>query len=277
MSKICRRLVLSFLIGFAAALPATAYGKTKITYFILAGTMEPLMIMSPEDPMAGGFFTAIIKRVFKDSPYAVIPKVMPWKRMIKEFAKTDNWLMHGIPAFFEPDIPFRLSKVAVFPFNHIAITLRERHFNIGSVQDLFGKTVILVENYHYPGLDKFLDKPLVGTGKGRVLSVRSFKPVGQMRMLVHRRGDVAIGFQPRLLYNMKKAGVTLDQVNFQDVSGIIPTQQMYIAFSPKLPPAFSGFLNERLSNMKSDGTIAKILQKYYAPIGLPKYLIFHYT
>ena len=86
---------------------------------------------------------------------------------------------------------------------------------------------------------------------------------GQMRMLVHRRGDVAIGFQPRLLYNMKKAGVTLDQVNFQDVSGIIPTQQMYIAFSPKLPPAFSGFLNERLSNMKSDGTIAKILQKYF--------------
>ncbi|MGI9386876.1 MAG: substrate-binding periplasmic protein [Methyloligellaceae bacterium] len=258
-------------ICVAAASQGHAASKTEIKYFILAGTMEPLMIMEPGNPMAGGMFTEIVKRVFQDSPYVVEPMVMPWQRMTVELKKRKDWIMHGIPAFFEPDIPYRLSNIPVFPFNHIAVTLRDKPLKIRTAQDLFDRTVILVENYHYPGLDLHLDKPLIGKGGGKIKSIRAFKPQGTLRMLKHRRGDAVIGFQPRLLYHLQAADLKFDDVRFQDASAIVPTQPMYIAFSPKLPGSFEMFVNERLEALRSRGEITEILERYYGPIGVPRF------
>lgn len=259
-------------IGCIVALWANTQARAEDTvkYFILAGTMEPLMIMTPGDPMAGGLFTDILKRVFDNSPYTLEPMVMPWQRMTGELVARDDWLMHGIPAFFEPDIPYRLSSVPVFPFNHVAVTLRGTDLTVRVPADLFGRTVILVENYHYPGLDPYLDNPLVGTGSGEVASVRAFKPDGTLRMLKHGRGDVVIGFQPRLVYNLAAAGLSVDDVRFQDASGIVPTQSMHVAYSPNLPLAFETFLNGRLAEMHANGELAEIVTPYYGPMGLPQ-------
>lgn len=246
------------------------HSKEPIKYFILAGTMEPLMILRPGDPMAGGMFTEIVKKVFDGSPYDVQALVMPWKRMTGELRRRGDWIMHGIPAFFEPDIPYKLSKVPVFPFNHVAVTLNQKNFKIRDVRDLTGRTVILVENYHYPGLDAHLDKPLVGTSAGVIRSVRAFKPAGTLKMLKHKRGDVVIGFQPRLLYNLKSAGLSAADVRFQDASGIVPTQQMFVAYSPRLPTAFGQFVNRRLRQLTDNGEIGEILDRYYAPVGVPR-------
>jgi hypothetical protein len=252
-------------LGFAHAdTPAS------VKYFILTGTMEPLMILAPGDPMAGGMFTDIVKTVFDGSPYTVEPMVMPWQRMTAELRQRDDWIMHGIPAFFEPDIPYRLSEVPVFPFNHIAVTLRDSSFAIDRVEDLFGHSVILVENYHYPGLDPYLDDPLVGDSNGEIQAVRAFKPDGTLKMLAHRRGDVVIGFQPRILYHMAAAGLTLDDVVIQDVSHIIPTQPMFVAYSPGFPAEFGEFLNSRLAAMRDSGALMTILDRYYGPIGVPR-------
>ena len=250
----------------ARAAPA----DSSIKYFILAGTMEPLMIMTPDDPMAGGMFTEIIKEVFAGSSYTVEPMVMPWQRMTRELKRRKDWIMHGIPAFFEPDIPYRLSKLPVFPFNHIAISLREPALEINRVEDLFDQTVILVENYHYPGLDKHLDQPLVGEGSGKVRSVRAFKPGGTLKMLKHRRGDAVIGFQPRLLYHMNAAGLSDTDVHFHDASAIVPTQQMHVAYSPGLPAEFAEFLDARLAELQANGTLTQIKSKYYGPLGIPE-------
>jgi len=272
MSKILVRSVLIVLLSAALHTgfgPRPAGAASSIKYFILAGTMEPLMIMKPGDPMAGGMFTEIIKQVFEGSAYTVEPMVMPWQRMTTELKHRPDWIMHGIPAFFEPDIPYRLSKNPVFPFNHIAISRRNSALEIDKVEDLFGHTVILVENYHYPGLDAHLDHPLVGKGNGKISSVRAFKPGGTLRMLKHRRGDVVIGFQPRLLYHLEGAGLSVADVDFHDVSAIVPTQQMHVAYSPGLPPEFSDFLNARLAQMQADGTLTRIKEKYYDPLGVP--------
>lgn len=228
------------------------------------------MIMKPGDPMAGGMFTEIVKEVFDDSVYTVEPMVMPWQRMKTELKQRQDWIMHGVPAFFEPDISYRLSATSAFPFNHIAISLRDPVMKINTVQDLFGRTVILVENYHYPGLDAYLDHPLVGEGSGDISSVRAFKPGGTLKMLSHRRGDAVIGFQPRLLYHLKAAGLAATDVRFHDVSAIIPTQQMHVAYSPGLPREFSDFLNARLSEMQANGTLAQIREKYYGTLGVPE-------
>ena len=148
--------------------------------------------------------------------------------------------------------------------------MSERSQNWPFVEDLFGRSVILVENYHYPGLDPYLGDPLVGESSGEIHAVRAFKPGGTLKMLKHHRGDVVIGFQPRILYHMAAAGLTLDDVVIQDVSNIIPTQPMFVAYSPGFPAEFGQFLNSRLAAMRDSGELMAILDRYYGSIGVPQ-------
>lgn len=251
--------------GLGLVIAASSLAEPPVKYFILAGTMEPLMILEPDDPMAGGMFTEIVEQIFHGSPYRLEPEVMPWRRMEVELRQRDDWIMHGVPAFFEPDIPYELTQTPVFPFNHIAVSMKSKALDVRAAEDLFGKTVILVENYHYPGLDQHLDQPVAGSGDGRIKSVRAFKPDETLKMLRYGRGDVVIGFEPRLLYHLAAAGLTYDDIEIHDASIIIETEPMFVAYSPDHPDDFKTFLNDRLSEMAANGALETITRKYYAP------------
>ena len=73
----------------------SASAQTSVSYFVLAQTVEPLMIVRDGDPMAGGLFTDILKKVFENSEYVIEPTVMPWQRMKEEFKRSDNWVTYG--------------------------------------------------------------------------------------------------------------------------------------------------------------------------------------
>lgn len=256
----------TFLVLSGLLCPGSALAeKQRVSYFILAQTVEPLMIVRDGDPMAGGLFTEIVEQVFENSEYLVTPMVMPWLRMTEELKGRDDWVMHGIPAFFEPDIPYQLSDIPVFPFKHVAVTLKDNNFPVTKPSDIFGKTVILVENFHYTGLDGYLTNPVAGTGSGDVVSVRAFNPEGTLQMLRHKRGDLVIGWRARLIYNLPAAGLGIDDVNFQDASGIVPTIHMHFAFSPRWSEAFKQHVNARLKAMQADGTLARIFARYNGP------------
>ena len=242
--------------------------KQRVSYFILAQTVEPLMIVRDGDPMAGGLFTEIVKKVFADSNYSVTPMIMPWQRMREELKRRDDWVIHGFPSGFESDIPFQLSDIPVFPFKHVAVTLKSDDFSVAKPEDIFGKTVILVENFHYTGLDTYLANPVAGIGSGDIVSVRAFSPEGTLQMLRHKRGDLVIGWRERLLYNLPAAGLSIDEVRVQDASGIVPTIHMHFAFSPRWSDAFKQHVNTRLKTMQADGTLARIFAKYSGPKNL---------
>jgi hypothetical protein len=240
----------------------SASAQTPVSYFVLAQTVEPLMIVRNGDPMAGGLFTDILKKVFENSEYVIEPTVMPWQRMKEEFKRSDNWVTYGFREGFEDDIPFELSNTPIFPFNHVGATLAGSNVSTMKAEDLFGRTVILVENFHYPGLDSFLTNPTSGTGSGQIQSVRAFDTSGSLQMLKHRRGDAVFDWPLRLVHNLPKAGMKLDEIRFQDASAIIPTRDMYFAYSPNWSESFKQFVDDRLKSLKADGTLDVILRKY---------------
>ena len=166
-------LVVAWLTTFSSA----AVGQ-RLTYLILPDTSEPAIIMRPDDPMAGGMFTDIVKAVFEDTVYEVVPVVVPWERMRIEFQERTDWINYGIPGSYGSDLPYKFSTVPVFPFDHNAVTLLERDFDIKKTEDLFGRSVILVENFHYSGLDPHLTHPLDGVGT--VLDIRVAMSLGFM-------------------------------------------------------------------------------------------------
>ena len=54
----------------------------------------------------------------------------------------------------------------------------------------------------------------------------------------------------------------LDEIRFQDASGIIPTKDMYFAYSPNWSESFKQFVGDRLKSLKADGSLDVILQNY---------------
>ena len=250
----------SFCLLAFGSYPSTA--ETPVSYFVLAQTVEPLMIVRDGDPMAGGLFTDILKKVFENSEYVIEPTVMPWQRMKKELRRSNSWVTYGFREGFENDIPFELASIPIFPFDHVAATLADSELTVHQPGDLFGRTVILVENFHYPGLDKYLTNAAAGGGSGQVESVRAFDIKGTLEMLKHRRGDVVFDWGLRLIHNLPAANMERDEIRFQDASAIIPTRNMYFAYSPNWPDSFKQFVHQRLEHLKADGSLDTILQKY---------------
>ncbi|NKC02291.1 MAG: hypothetical protein GKR90_27845 [Pseudomonadales bacterium] len=221
------------------------------------------MITNPENPTAGGIITEIIGIIFEDSDYKLMPLAMPWKRMASEIRSRRNWVSFGFPGGFDPDMSVEFSKNPVLQFNHIAITLRSNDIKIESIEDVFGHTVILIENFHYPGLDPYLDSPIVGTGNGQINTVRSFSPLEALRMLQHQRGTIVFGYQARMLYNFSAAGLKQEDVRIQSASSIIPDRPLYISYSPYVVDEVKVLIDDRLEQISNDGRLAIIIDKYF--------------
>lgn len=261
-SHLARLVTLAWVFWSLTLVSFQSAAQTTVNYFVLAQTVEPLMIVRDGDPMAGGLFTDILKKVFEDSDYVIEPSVMPWQRMKEKFRQTDNWVTYGFREGFEADIPYELAEVPIFPFNHVAGTLADSELSITKPEDLFGHTVILVENFHYPGLDAYISDPAAGGGSGQILSIRAFDPGGTLQMLKHRRGDAVFDWHLRLVHNLPKADMKLDEIRFHDASAIIPTRDMYFAYSPNWSESFKIFVDRRLKTLKADGSLDAILREY---------------
>jgi hypothetical protein len=81
-------------------------------------------------------------------------------------------------------------------------------------------------------------------------------------MLQHRRGDAYIDWHLRVLYNLAGAGLALGDVRLQNASNIVPTQGIHLIYSDKLPVELVAHIDERLTRMHLDGTLANIIQRY---------------
>ena len=247
-----------------------ASAEKRIDYLILAETVEPIMIVHDRDPMAGGLMTDIVKRIFDGSDYVIEPKVLPWQRMKEEFRTSDNWIVHGFPASFDKSSQVELSEYPIFPFNHSAVTLKERGLLVRGLEDLHNQVLILVENFQYPVLDEYIlassDNPDANVGV-----IRAFSPGVSLNMLRHGRGDIVVDWQARIIYNLAAANLTIDDVEFHDATSIVPTENMHLAFSVRQSDEFRSFVNERIRALKESGELYELARKYYAPESPPDF------
>ena len=215
--------------------------------------------------------TEIVQLIFDDSDYVVEPMVLPWQRMITEFSNRDDWVVHGIPGSFGPDMPHDMSDLPIFPFNHTAVTLKESGISIRSLEDLMDRTLILVENFHYAGLDDYVASVASGEMDGNVGVIRAFTPTGSLEMLRHKRGDVVVDWQARIIYNLPKAGLAFEDVEFHDATEIVPTQNVHLAFSPRQSDDFRIFVNDRIKTLTESGQLLELVEKYYEPATPPDF------
>ncbi|MEH6518944.1 MAG: hypothetical protein V7742_19880 [Halioglobus sp.] len=247
-------------------------GKTqeRVTYLILAETVEPIMIVRDGNPMAGGIMTEIVELMFRDSDYLIEPLVLPWQRMEMEFKNRDDWILHGFPESFGPDVPLEMSKRPIFPFNHVAVTLKGSAPPVRTLGDLNNRNVILVENFQYPKLDDYLHSAASATVESNVGVVRAFTPAGSLRMLKHKRGDVVIDWEARIIYNLASAGLEFGDIEIHDATQIVPTRNIHLAFSSRQSDKFRNFVNTRIDELTQSGQLYELVDRYYQPASPPR-------
>jgi polar amino acid transport system substrate-binding protein len=262
--------MLLFAVFIAGSFPTTL-NAGKVTYLILAETVEPIMIVRDGDPMAGGIMTDIVKLIFENSEHTVEPLVLPWQRMKIEFSKRDDWITHGFPESFGSQISYDMSDLPAFPFNHSAVTLKDSGITISGLDDLVGQTLILVENFQYPLLDEFIEMAGNGRTDGSVGVLRAFSPKGTLEMLRHGRGDVVVDWQARIIYNLPAAGLEYEDLKFHDATNIVPTKNIHLIFSKHQPQEIRSLINQRIGQLTESGQLYQLVEEYYRPAHPPDY------
>ena len=249
--------------------PVTGEARERVTYLILAETVEPIMIVRDGNPMAGGIMTELVELMFKDSDYIIEPLVIPWQRMAAEFKNRDDWILHGFPESFGPDVPLEMSQRPIFPFNHVAVTLKDSGPPVKTLSDLDNRKVILVENFQYPKLDDYLHSAASATVESNVGVLRAFTPAGALRMLRHKRGDVVIDWEARIIYNLASAGLAFGDIEIHDATEIVPTRNIHLAFSSRQSDKFRNFVNTRIEELTQTGQLYELVDRYYKPASPP--------
>lgn len=252
-------LILAF--GSACSASSTA-AESRLTYLILADTVEPLMITTDSDPLAGGIVTDTLKTILEGTTYQLSALVVPWQRMTEEMIERKDWVMYGPPSRCAAERGCARSQMHIVEFEHVVVALSDSPLRVRSHEDLFGQRLLLVDNFHYPGLDRYLATPVDQPGSGDIEDIRAFTPEGALRMLRHRRGDAYIDWRLRVLHNLAGAGLARDDVRFSDATDIVPTQTIHFFFSNQLPAEFRNHVDEKLLQMHQDGSMKRIIERY---------------
>jgi len=259
MRSILTGLIFVLLWGHPSAFGAEAQ---TLKYLVLADTVEPLMLASEDQPMRGGIVTDVLLAVFAQSGHTIDPLIVPWQRAAAEQKARDNWIMYGMRSACDPGEGCAVSTEPIVDFDHVIVSLADVPLNVRAHHDLFGKRLILVENFHYPGLDRFLMTPVDTAGDGSIVDIRAFSPEGALRMLAHRRGEAFVDWDVRVLYNLEGAGLSRDEVHISDASSLVPKQKIHFFYSDKLPHAVRDLIDRKLSEMRANGDLQRIVAHY---------------
>jgi hypothetical protein len=209
--------------------------------------------------MAGGIVTEVMQQIFADTDYTVRPLVVPWQRLTEEMVERDDWITYGHRSRCAAERGCARSKDSILQFEHVVVTLADSPLTVRNHENLFGRNLLLVDNFHYPGLDQYLATPVDRPGSGDIRDIRAFTPEGALRMLRHRRGEAYIDWRLRVMYNLSGAGLAPGDVRLTDASNIVPTQGIHLIYSDKLPAELRSLIDERLAEMHRDGTLADII------------------
>jgi len=172
-----------------------------------------------------------------------------------EKGNIENWITFGSPNW--PGLQSaNLSKVPVFNVQHSLLTSTQQDFNINSASDLFGKTVILLHGFDYPGLEGYIEDKHI-----KAIKVKSYKSAFKV---VNRLKDKAgfVEMDIRIKYNLKKEELSVKDYNLHNFSKVIDNYDLHLAMSPQFNKTLQLHLESELSKLRKSGGLAEIIKAY---------------
>lgn len=229
----------------------------NINYVVIDNQAQPFQI-EENGTKHSGIVTDIVKEVFKNSDYQLSTRTLPFKRMITmmETQKYKNWVTFGSPAW--PGIQNEnLSNIPIYNVKNIML-IKKSAFKYKTEADLMGKTVILMDGFDYPGLDKLI-------AQGKIKEIRTKNHSSAFKIIERPSMSKFTGFielKARVLYNLRKSKRNEFDYQMIDVSHIANNYSIHLAFSKQIDKNIQQFIDNRLQVIKQSGKLDNIIKQY---------------
>jgi hypothetical protein len=250
--------ILFFLILFIGSSSVlsnpTRLDSKKINYVVIDDTAEPFQINRQNSSQKGlitEIFTTLLDEVYKDKTYNQVSA--PFLRALKIMREGHEfkWVSYGSPKWKKPQSAY-LSKEPLFKINHQLIT--RKGFKYKSIKDLFGKRVVLINGFAYPGLTKYIKNKKID-----VLIVNSH--ASALKALHIKRADAFPEIKIRAKYHMIQNKLNIKDFKFHHFSNYIKDYYFHMSFSKAMSPEIPKF-DKALVKIRNEKKIRKIISKY---------------
>ncbi|WDE07756.1 transporter substrate-binding domain-containing protein [Thalassomonas viridans] len=227
-----------------------------INYVVIDNQAKPFQI-EENSQNHSGIITDIINEIFKGSPYEVRFHTLPFNRMMKMLStgKIKNWITYGSPSWGGVQAE-HLSRLPVYHVEHKLVTNPSYAGEVKAVEDLFGKTLILLHGFDYPGLEPYL--------KAQTIKEIRVKNHDSAFRLLKRLSDKAgfVEMSLRIEYNLKMTKRDPGMFLQKNFSTVISDYDIHLAMDPDMEFAYDGYVNDRLAALTKDGTLKRIVDSY---------------
>lgn len=224
---------------------------TQINHLVIKDSAEPLQIY--EMSSASGIIVDFLTEALPGN-CSFNSQVYPFKRMIKLMTDKSikHWINYGAKEWGTIQVN-RASKTPLLFANNNLITNAPNKLN--SLKQLFGKTVILITGFNYPGLEKYLK-----SGKIKPFYVKNYNSA--VKALVKKRGVGFVGMDFRIKYTIKRLFLNKDHFILNNFSHVIPGSNIHLTYSKDFPSETKMFLDQKILEYKESGKLKKIIARY---------------
>lgn len=229
-----------------------ALGAVEVNYFISDKSTAPLQIPQSAGSSHPGIVTEVIE-LLKVPELDIQYRVLPFKRMLFNMKiSTQPWLSYGSDAWPSPQ-SISLSATPLLQVTHQLLTLSDTPYK--GIEDLYGKTIILIMGFDYPGLEPYIaDKKINAT---YVADHRA-----AIKSILSKRGVAFPEMSSRLQYHLGRLRVPQGEIALHDISDVIPDYDINLCFSRNFPSQARHTIEEQLEQLQHTGALQRTEAKY---------------
>jgi polar amino acid transport system substrate-binding protein len=248
-------IITLILLNFSQNISAIKLKQNELNYFVINKTAEPFQIEEKGNPSKGiitEILNAILNESGKKNDYKTIE--LPFLRMLKEMEDNNKkkWINYGSKTWTGIQSQ-RLSKEPLFKVKHKLLTLKKTKFK--TIEDLFGKRVVLITGFSYPGIMKYIKAKKID-----LLVVNSHK--GALHALLIGRAHAFPEIGVRALYHIKKEGMETSKFKLHDFGKYVKSYNFHLSYSLGMKEYEIRKFDQSIKRLRKKKVIRKIISKY---------------
>jgi len=256
-------LLLTLLI--LSLVPSKQGCADKLTYLVISHQAEPFQIVNQKVdqnvPVHQGIISDIVYASLKESDVEVTTLTYPFKRFILMMAPqhTPRWISYGSPAWLtthgEEAQNRRLSKNKLFDVSHVLVTKKDSAFTVNRIDDLFGKTIITLKGFTYPGVDRYIKA-------GLIFKVEVSSHESALKAVETGRGIGFVAMKSRALYTIRDTELNRNDFTLVDFAKVIAPYPIHLSFSDAVPAQLIEQVDLQVLKLKQSHRIDEIMRLY---------------
>lgn len=250
------RLVSSMIAMLFSISSYQSIANDVVNYYVIAGQAQPFQI-EEQGKNHTGIVSDIIAEIFTGSGYQLNYHTYPFNRMIStlESGGEQNWITYGSPNWGRVQSE-HLSDLPIYNVKHALVTSTKAPFHYNDFGSIKGKGLVLLLGFDYAELTPHIEQ-------GDVSEIRVKDYEAAFSIIERLPSDTAfVEMESRVKYHLNRLGLTEQNFRVEAFSDVIAEYPIHLAFSGEMKPEIRLFINQRLAEMKANGSLEEIINRY---------------